>query len=504
MHGNHAWHACTPCPECVRAKYDPDEYRCNALQRLRRHLHEVLLDQLPVLKGLQRLLDEMALSGGDVAGGASSRAFGGDQGPGGGAGRAARLILEQVPMVREGLLRGRDWPVLAAQLRDTWFGAAAAQLARERAERMLRSFEFLCSLEESAAPQQGQQAAAGAGTGMPPAVGGRVGSGGASGGAGSDLVQVECWRRVRAGVHERWCEFDCRLDGGRPAEPVLVKGEGGTEAHGRRHRLVPLDANATRPLPCDGKVGRSARLLGCAANSACRACVLFQGHADAEPTARAEARMADTVYGRAVPSQIVVRCCGRKAEALLQLPTIAVRSLDSEAPEGLWLTVGLLATDGLALQLRLRRAAKVSGCSGRPCEGGCVARRPRCWRAVLRGVARGLGTAGLPQLAAGGATVLRWASPLPAGPGARQARRRVVFVPPGGRRADAGQRGTGCQLAREQGGRRGQQRRLHHRRQPQRRCAMSIIRLRRGGRRVSLLRMPAQADGRQRLPGRWV
>ena len=57
--------------------------------------------------------------------------------------------------------------------------------------------------------------------------------------------------------------------------------------------------------------------------------------------------------------QIVVRCQGRKAEALLQLPSIALRSLDDDTPAGLWLTVGLLATDGLALQLRLKRAAKV-------------------------------------------------------------------------------------------------------------------------------------------------
>jgi len=61
-----------------------------------------------------------------------------------------------------------------------------------------------------------------------------------------------------------------------------------------------------------------------------------------------------------INTQIVVRCQGLKAEAQLQLPSVVVRSHD-DTPAGLWLTVGLLATDGLALQLQLKRAAKVRG-----------------------------------------------------------------------------------------------------------------------------------------------
>jgi hypothetical protein len=51
-----------------------------------------------------------------------------------------------------------------------------------------------------------------------------------------------------------------------------------------------------------------------------------------------------------------------RAEALLQLPALPTRS-SAEGPAALWLTVGLLAADGLALQLRLRRNEKV-GCLG--------------------------------------------------------------------------------------------------------------------------------------------
>jgi hypothetical protein len=54
---------------------------------------------------------------------------------------------------------------------------------------------------------------------------------------------------------------------------------------------------------------------------------------------------------------------GSVAEALLQLPEVPLRSstaADGGPPAGLWLTVGLLAADGFALQLRLKKADRVS------------------------------------------------------------------------------------------------------------------------------------------------
>jgi hypothetical protein len=54
---------------------------------------------------------------------------------------------------------------------------------------------------------------------------------------------------------------------------------------------------------------------------------------------------------------------GAVAEALLQLPEVPLRCAEAAgeagAPAALWLTAGLLAADGFALQLRLRRADKV-------------------------------------------------------------------------------------------------------------------------------------------------
>jgi hypothetical protein len=74
-----------------RAKYHADEWRRDRLLALKRHMNELLFDQLPVLKDLQRVLDEMALGVG-AADAASAR--------------SAALILEAVPVVRGA--RGKD------------------------------------------------------------------------------------------------------------------------------------------------------------------------------------------------------------------------------------------------------------------------------------------------------------------------------------------------------------------------------------------------------------
>lgn len=249
-----------------RAKYDPDDYRRSALQRLRRHLTEPLLDQLPPLKGLQRLLDEMALGAADAApsAAATSRLFGGGGG-GGDQGGRARLILEQVPLVRERLVKGRDWGAYAKTAAAGWLGEAAARLARERAERMIKSFEFMCAMDDPGAR--------GGAAGVSSASAAAAAAGGLAASSDDGCVRIECWRRVRGGVHERWCEFDAPLDGGKQPEGVVVRGEGGGEARGLRHRLAAVGEDTTRPLPCDGKV----REGGCRGNPAClRSCLLAQ------------------------------------------------------------------------------------------------------------------------------------------------------------------------------------------------------------------------------------
>ena len=69
-------------PRC-RAKYDLGDYRKDAILRLKRHMNEILFDQLPILKDLQRVLDEISLG----MGAEDAEA------------QRSRLILEQVGAV---------------------------------------------------------------------------------------------------------------------------------------------------------------------------------------------------------------------------------------------------------------------------------------------------------------------------------------------------------------------------------------------------------------------
>ncbi|KAG2497473.1 hypothetical protein HYH03_004627 [Edaphochlamys debaryana] len=267
-------------PRC-RAKYCLDEFRRERLLGLKRHLNDLMFDQLPVLKDLQRVLDEMALG---VA-------------PDQAQAKAGALILEAVPVVREAMLRGRNWRALAAEARERHFGEAARRGALERALMMAKNLDFLCELEPRAEANGAAEAGPGAGQPLPP-------------------VRVATWRKVHdsgGGVHESWYDFSMDVDEQRPPEPVEVadasfSGSGlGAAVQGLRYRLRPLDFESTRPLPANGKA--------------------------------------------------VVRWGGLSAEALLSLPELPTRD-SGEGAAVLWVTVGLLAVDGLALQIKLKKAPK--------------------------------------------------------------------------------------------------------------------------------------------------
>lgn len=90
-----------------RAKYRYDDHRKGVMERLKRFFNDVLFDQLPVLKDLQRVLDEIALS---VAPASHEVTQG-------------RLILEQVPEMRNALLKKSDaeWRAVAKQQLSTYF-----------------------------------------------------------------------------------------------------------------------------------------------------------------------------------------------------------------------------------------------------------------------------------------------------------------------------------------------------------------------------------------------
>ncbi|KAK9839417.1 hypothetical protein WJX81_000945 [Elliptochloris bilobata] len=254
-------------PAC-RAKAPNSQARTDTLLRARRQLSDLLLDQVPVLRGLRRALDEMAagITPND-------------------AGRAA-LLLEQVPEMRQRLLARSDWAELAARQAAGALGADLRALTEARAISLLRSFEFMCELEPSVATREQK--------------------------GPERRVSLQTWRGLGDGGFEPWADFDFSIDAARPPEPVELASPDAPElvARGLRYRLLPMETGGnSRPLP---------------------------------------------VQGRAVAVH-----AGRTAAALLELPSAATRdACAAELPAVVWLTLGLLASDGLALQVRLVRVER--------------------------------------------------------------------------------------------------------------------------------------------------
>lgn len=103
-----------------REKYEFNEFRREQIQTLRRYMNELLFDQLPVLKDLQRTIDELTLGGGAAPQ------------------HQSRLLLEAVPEMREAMMSGKDWEAVAKKQKKTVFGEAARDLAKQRIEKLLK------------------------------------------------------------------------------------------------------------------------------------------------------------------------------------------------------------------------------------------------------------------------------------------------------------------------------------------------------------------------------
>lgn len=72
-------------------KYEITTFRKSNLLRLRKYLNENLLDQLPMLGGMLRALEEMSMMGDNNI--AQKNSF----------------IVQQLPEMRENIMRGRNW-----------------------------------------------------------------------------------------------------------------------------------------------------------------------------------------------------------------------------------------------------------------------------------------------------------------------------------------------------------------------------------------------------------
>ena len=118
----------------ARSKYEYDDFRKNTVIRLKRFFNEILFDQLPLLKDLQRVIDEIILmatpSAADI--------------------KQGRLILETVPEMRTALLKSQNWNTVASAQSKQQFGSGeeAERSTRERMKTMMESFDFMAALEQ--------------------------------------------------------------------------------------------------------------------------------------------------------------------------------------------------------------------------------------------------------------------------------------------------------------------------------------------------------------------
>ena len=94
------------CEGSVRQRYPVHSFRKEQILRVRKYLNATLVDQLPVLADLQRVLDELVLMDAPAATAGSSSGF---------------FVLEQVAEVRERMLKETDWPRQRQRAREVVF-----------------------------------------------------------------------------------------------------------------------------------------------------------------------------------------------------------------------------------------------------------------------------------------------------------------------------------------------------------------------------------------------
>ena len=298
-----------------RAKYRYDDHRKNTMNRLKRFFNDILLDQLPVLKDLQRVTDEILLQ---VAPPAHEVTQG-------------RLILEQVPETRTRLLKRteKEWIAcaraqLSSHFADTPETRAAAM---SRFEDMSKMFEFMCEMEDKERASKAKPK-----PDAPPP---------------KDTVRVEFSRRAEDGEYYLWHRYDIKFDENKPVKEIVVSGEGETKIRGDQHRLrQPEPSKAPQPL---SDLARQTQ------EAAHRASPLTPVPHDGKLTAtyggnRAEVTLDLPTVGRIKADIAGGNSASEEAEATAQL---------ADLPPAMWITCGQVARDGFALQLKLKRTGGV-------------------------------------------------------------------------------------------------------------------------------------------------
>lgn len=297
-----------------RGRYVWDEQRQTRLQRVKRNFNEVLFDQLPVLKELQRAIDEIALA----------------QGPQASEVKQGRLVMEQVPEIRQRIAERSDseWQRIAHHQASNFFADTpeARQAASERMRSLTELFDMMADLQGEPQPtpssSQGQQAQEHIKERASSKAGKSAnGSGDHVEEAGAEdpspgIVSLATWWREH-GKFKEGPELALEVLDDRDPEPVKIE-EGEKSAQGARYKCRLPEGSHGAPLPGQG--------------------------------------------------QAEVRVSGGKASAKLDLPVVKSAKEDGslldaderELPKACWITIGLLPRDGIALQVKVRRLGRVS------------------------------------------------------------------------------------------------------------------------------------------------
>ncbi|KAK3101721.1 hypothetical protein FSP39_005822 [Pinctada imbricata] len=109
--------------QSCQQKYDINSTRKNSILKLRSYLTEVMLDQIPVLVEMQRYLEHLSMMDPPAA--------------------SRDLILEQVPEIRETILRENDgkWKSIARKQAKTTFNPSESDI-RAQAKRLADTYNF--------------------------------------------------------------------------------------------------------------------------------------------------------------------------------------------------------------------------------------------------------------------------------------------------------------------------------------------------------------------------
>lgn len=81
------------CSKVCRDRYHFNTFRKDQLLRVRKFLNDVMLDQLPILADVQRFMDELTIM----------------KAPEPTAGTKSAIMLEQIPQIRQSMIKGHDW-----------------------------------------------------------------------------------------------------------------------------------------------------------------------------------------------------------------------------------------------------------------------------------------------------------------------------------------------------------------------------------------------------------